>query len=347
MDTESATAAADEAPPELERDERIRVVLHGKAAAEDSIRDAVLRLRDEGYTVEVRVTWEAGDTIRMAQEAARDGVGAVVAGGGDGTLSEVVDGLLLEEKGRPRRRVGVMPYGTANDFAAACGIPRGDPLAALRIVAERRPRWIDIGRMGDRAFVNLATAGFGAEITHETSEELKGLLGGAAYLLTGLTRFGGITAHRARLTAPDFQWEGPLYGLAVGNGRLAGGGFAVCPGALLDDGLLDVALLPELPLGELLPVLTGFMGDDPGAAPAEGLIRLRVPWLEVTAPEGLHVNLDGEPLLGTAFRFEVMHRVLPFCLPDGAPVVRDRTKPTGVLIRDLVRAKLGREAGAG
>ena len=206
--TDDADAAAEERPALVE-DERIRIILHGKAAGVDAIRDAVLALRHEGHTIEVRVTWEAGDTIRMAQEAVRDGVGALVAGGGDGTLSELVDGLLLEEEdGRPRRGIGVLPYGTANDFATACGIPRDDPLAALGLVAQRRPRLIDIGRLGDRAFVNVATAGFGATVTNETPEDLKRLLGGAAYLLTGLTRFGAIGAEHGRFVAPDFEWEG-------------------------------------------------------------------------------------------------------------------------------------------
>ena len=331
------TGAAPEPAPavELVEDERLRIVLHGKAAAAEAIRDAVETLRAEGEAVEVRVTWEAGDTIRLSQEAVRDGVGAIVAGGGDGTLSEVVDGLLLEEEdGLPRRMVGVMPYGTANDFATACGIPRGDPLAALRIVAARRPRRIDVGRLGDRAFVNLATAGFGAAITNETPEELKSVLGGAAYLLTGLTRFGGIGAERGRLRAPGFEWEGRFLGLAVGNGRLAGGGFAVCPDALVDDGLLDVALLPEVPAGDLLQVLAGFMGDDREAVREEVIYR-RVPWLEIDAPDGLHVNLDGEPIQGTAFRFEAMPALLPFCLPEGAPVLggglrRGSTRPGAV-----------------
>ena len=314
-------AAAEGERPALVRDGRIRIILHGKAAAVDAIRDAVLAHRHAGHTVEVRVTWEAGDTIRMAQEAVRDGVGAIVAGGGDGTLSEVVDGLLLEEEGRrPRRGVGVLPYGTANDFAAACGIPRDDPLAALGLVTGGRPRWIDVGRLGDRAFVNVATAGFGATITNETPEDLKRLLGGAAYLLTGLTRFGAIGAEHGRLAAPDFDWEGSFYGLAVGNGRLAGGGFAVCPDALLNDGLLDVALLPEVPVGDLLRVLGGFLGDDPDAV-RDGVVYLRTPWLEVTAPGGLHVNLDGEPIDGTAFRFEAMPRLLPMFLPPTAPLV--------------------------
>jgi lipid kinase YegS len=324
MDAVGADEAgpADEERPALVDDERIRIVLHGKAAGVEAIRDAVLALRHEGHAVEVRVTWEAGDTIRMAQEAVRDGVGALVAGGGDGTLSELVDGLLLEEEGgRPRRGVGVLPYGTANDFATACGIPRDDPLAALRLVAEGRPRLIDVGRLGDRAFVNVATAGFGATVTHETPDDLKRLLGGAAYLLTGLTRFGGIGAEHGRFLAPGFGWEGNFYGLAVGNGRLAGGGFAVCPDALLDDGLLDVAILPEVPVGDLLHVLGGFLGDDPEAVRDE-VIYLRVPWLEVTAPpRGLHVNLDGEPIDGTAFRFEAMPRRLPFFLPPSAPLV--------------------------
>src|SRR4051812_32914717 len=113
----------------------IRVIAHGKAAHDEALRAAVLALRDRGHAVDVRVTWEAGDAVRFARETVRDGVEAVAAAGGDGTLHEVLQGLLAD--GAPgTTALGVIPLGTANDFARACGIPVGDPATALEIIAQ-------------------------------------------------------------------------------------------------------------------------------------------------------------------------------------------------------------------
>src|SRR5262245_23027398 len=120
----------------VSHDRVIRVIVHIKAANSPELRAAVHTLRQEGHRVEVRVTWEPGDAARLARGARRDGVATVAAAGGDGTLNAVINGRY--EPGRPLPcSVGVVPLGTANDFAAACHIPLGDPLAALRLVAER------------------------------------------------------------------------------------------------------------------------------------------------------------------------------------------------------------------
>ena len=102
---------------------RIRILLNGKKAALDPVRDAIYRARADG-PVEVRTTWEKGDVHRLVQEALAEGCKRLVAGGGDGTVKEVTDALMhLQQEDRPE--VAILPLGTANDFATACGIPDG------------------------------------------------------------------------------------------------------------------------------------------------------------------------------------------------------------------------------
>ena len=113
----------------------LRLILHGKAAGVPEIRQAVEAVRNRGHRLDVRVTWEAGDSIRYAKEAAADGVETVVAGGGDGTLNEVAAGVV-DGSGPPSCCLGLLPLGTANDFAKACGIPVDNPEAALMLAAE-------------------------------------------------------------------------------------------------------------------------------------------------------------------------------------------------------------------
>jgi lipid kinase YegS len=262
----------------------------------------------------------------MAWEAAA-GIEAVVAGGGDGTINEVVSGVV-DGSGRPSTAVGVLPLGTANDFARGCGIPVDDPLAALDLVANHDPKPIDLDHISGRCFVNLATGGFGTRITVETPPDVKRVLGGVSYLVTGLTRFNDIKADQGRVVGPDFSWEGSFYALGVGNGRQAGGGVKLCPEALLNDALFDVVILPDIPQQKRSALFSALVKEGLPAIERE-VVQCRVPWLEVSVPSGLYINLDGEPIHGTEFRFEIRERWIPFHLPEQAPLaspLNDRMK---------------------
>src|SRR5258707_5220607 len=108
------------------RSKRVHLILNGKVAGNDALRSAVARQRAAGHRIEVRVTWEMGDARRFVSEAGERDL--VVAAGGDGTLNEVLHGLMdLSKAERPT--LGIVPLGTANDFASGCGIPREPPKA--------------------------------------------------------------------------------------------------------------------------------------------------------------------------------------------------------------------------
>jgi YegS/Rv2252/BmrU family lipid kinase len=140
------------------RSKRARLILNGKVAGSDVLRAAVAWQRALRHRIEVRVTWERDDARRFASEAGE--VDLVVAAGGDGTLNEVVHGLMdLSEAIRPI--LGIVPLGTANDFAIGCGIPR-DPRKALALCMKGDGVPIDVGRANDHWFINAASSGFGA-----------------------------------------------------------------------------------------------------------------------------------------------------------------------------------------
>ena len=302
---------------------RWRLILNGKSAGDDAVREAVSALRDSGVRLDVRVTLEGGDAERYVAEAIADGVDVVIAGGGDGTLSEVATTLAhRDESAEALPALALLPLGTANDFASACGIP-ADPEAVLRLVRDGAAVPMDLLKLDANGqthwAANLASGGFGTEVTTETHEGLKKLLGGLAYVVTGLSKLGRIEPQRARLRGPGFAWEGEFIALGIGNGRQAGGGQALCPEALIDDGLLDVTVVPPLQ-GELLATVGTALAAGKDAALDGVAVRRQLSWIEIEAPQTLTLNLDGEPVQAMAFRIQCMPKRLRMHLPVDCPL---------------------------
>lgn len=302
---------------------RWRLILNGKSAGDDDLREAVGALREDGIMLDVRVTWEDGDAERYVAEAIRDGVDTVIAAGGDGTLSEVATTLAHRDgPADTLPSLGLVPLGTANDFATAAGIP-DEPLPALQLVREAAPAPVDLLRIdaedGPHWCANLASGGFGTEVTVETDEGLKKMLGGLAYLITGVAKLGRIEPVAARVRGPEFEWQGDFIALGIGNGRQAGGGQALCPDALIDDGLLDLTIVPELS-GEVAATVGTLVKDGKHAALDRVATRARLPWVELEADQSLILNLDGEPVQSRRFRIECVPGRIRMHLPTACPL---------------------------
>jgi len=298
----------------------IRIILHGKAAGDIRLRTAVHALREGGQVVEVRVTWEPGDAVRLTREAVADTapekIYCVVAGGGDGTINEVF--ATAHAAGLPEGcSLGLIPLGTANDFAHSAGVPTGDIAAALRIAASAPPRWIDVGLLNGRLFVNLVSSGFGSRVTVETDPKLKQRLGGLAYGITGISHFAELSENQGLFRADGFSWEGHFLALAIGNGRQAGGGIPLCPNAMIDDGLLDLMILPTMDHATRMDAFSHLLREGASGIRAK-LVTTRSPWIEYESVHDLNVNLDGEPAVLKRFRVECLRRALPVRLGENA-----------------------------
>ncbi|RLE32248.1 MAG: lipid kinase YegS [Acidobacteria bacterium] len=296
----------------------VRVILNGKGAANPQVRAAVNRIRDEGQPMEVRCTWEGGDAAHFAQEAIGDGIEVLVAGGGDGTIHEVVNGLMTAQS-RPELALGVLPLGTANDFARGCGIPL-EPYEALKLAIGGAPVAIDVPSANGVFFANVASGGFGAEVTVGTPSELKRAIGGGAYALVGIVTAAKMTPYSGNFTAAGESGKGSFIALAVGNARQAGGGFQVTPKALLDDGLLDLMILADFQTKDLGLVLNEFQDF---ANTNNRFVHFRqAPGFEMEIPGKLPINLDGEPYRWDRIHFEVRPKALLVVLPEGCPLIR-------------------------
>ncbi|MDZ7853630.1 MAG: lipid kinase YegS [Halomonas sp.] len=293
-----------------------RLILNGKAAQLPAVREAVYTRRKAGDNIEVSVTWEQGDAACMAEQAGRDGVERVIVGGGDGTVNEVVNGLMrLSSEQRPI--LGILPLGSANDLATSLGLPMACE-SALASALHLPEQYVDVPRLDDWHYLNMATCGFGAEITSSTPKALKRLLGGGAYSLIGAFKAWGFRHYPGVLHWEDGERRAEVFMLAIGNGRQSGGGQALTPKATLDDGLLDVLLLHDVTsLARLRD-----MRHELASRPARGryVDAFRTDWLALEANEELPVTLDGEPVHRRGFKVAISPAALALAAPQGCPL---------------------------
>ncbi|MBA2660977.1 MAG: lipid kinase YegS [Bradymonadaceae bacterium] len=298
----------------------LRLLLNGKSCDRDDVREAVALAREQGVVIEVRVLWEDGDTLRYTQEAAAAGVQRLVAAGGDGTLNEVVNALMqLDDAQRPI--LGVLPLGTANDFATACAVP-ASLFAALMIAAKSPPRPIDVLQINERYCLNVASIGFGAEVTANTPAELKAAFGGAAYALMAAAMALNFQPKRVAVSMDAFCEPVIAVVPCIANGRLAGGGKLVAPNALLDDGLLDVFVVHRFELQDVAGLIQDLRDL---SSEGEFVSYHQAPWIEIDSAELFAVNLDGEPICEQTLRAQVVGHAIRFAAPPDCPLLSPTT----------------------
>jgi diacylglycerol kinase (ATP) len=263
-------------------------IVHGARADFPELRHVVSWVRRRGHAVELKITWEAGDGAYLAAEAASRGTDVVIACGGDGTLNEVVNGLDGREI-----PLGVVPLGTANDFARQTGIPE-DADHAMDVILRRKPVRIDTASMNGRRFVNVSTGGVGAEATAETPADFKASLGPLAYAITAVRKLAGSEARRASFVSTGFALDTEFLAFAVGSARVTGGGTIMTPDASVTDGLLDLCVIEAMSRRDFARLAMSVKRGEHLGLP--GVHYAQLPWLKVTGEEPLTVNLDGESL---------------------------------------------------
>lgn len=225
---------------EMNRADRAALVVNtaarSGAEAYDSARRLLVRLG-----VPIVATHPVNDPSRLGEvvaQVAADGCDLIVLGGGDGTLSTALDHLV-----RHRATLGVLPLGTANDLARTLQIPT-NLSAACEVIAHGKVVDIDLGLVGERHFLNVASLGLSVAVTQDLTPGLKQRLGPFAYPVAMLRTYRDHVPFEASLEFPDSDHEplrfDDLLQVAVGNGRYYGGGNAVSPTAGIDDQKLDV-----------------------------------------------------------------------------------------------------------
>jgi len=295
------------------------------AGSRDRARTAeriVEALAELGWDLEVRRTEARGDATLLATDAARRRLPFVLVAGGDGTLNEVIQGLVGSTTA-----VGVVPVGTVNVWARELALPR-DPVEAAREQVLGQVRRIDLGRANGRYFLLMAGLGFDAEAVHAVEGEPKRRFGPIAFFVVGLLaalRTSG-TDLRVRADGASFETSAALG--TIGNTRLWAGAVRITHHATAADGLLDVCFFPGRSLWRKMwhlgLVLIGRHHIDPDVT------YMQVREILIVGRWPMPFQVDGEPFGTTPARVEVVPGAILALVGNGtSPVVADA--PTEVL----------------
>jgi YegS/Rv2252/BmrU family lipid kinase len=291
---------------------KVQVVLNPYAnrwGAKARLPEIEAALQKAGLDYDVVLTTESINGTALAKTAVSQNYDAVIAAGGDGTISEVANGLITAvAEDKPTLPLGILPVGSANDLAKMMGIPL-DLTRAATLIAHGHTKQFDAGRIQydgqTHYFDNNSAIAMEPMITLEHIK-INRVSGEARYYLALLKGIIKLKAWHMSIKWDDGAYVGPTYLLSVCNGPRTGG-MIIAPGALMDDGYFDIVLAPEVPKTKVINVLLKLTKGTHIDHPAITFTRTKT--LKITSEPGTPLHADGEILSESAK--EITYALLP------------------------------------
>lgn len=284
---------------------RALLIVNPLAGKGRGVADSQRALTSAGIDFDLAVTAHRGNATELAAQARLDGRDLVIAAGGDGTVHEVVNGLLSDGGGRSPA-LGMLPVGSGCDYARTFEIPT-DLMAAAQVIASGHDSLVDVGEamvttdhgQRRRIFVNIAEAGVGAEVVHRASR-LPRFLGPAMYFTAFWTALPGFKP--PAVTSDSSTWPAVM-NVVVAVGKVFGGGMRIAPEADPRDGLFDVQFHHGTKLDYVLGIAKVYRGTH---LPHPRIVERRLSELSVESQTPMMVEADGEVLGTTPASFRVL-----------------------------------------
>ena len=284
----------------------------GRAKMRTELLRVVETLSSGGYTVTVYPTKTRGDATDYVSNLSENEYERIVVCGGDGTLNEVITGLM---KSGLHITLGYIPSGTLNEWSSGLGIARSIPKAAEDINTGKKIQ-LDIGRFGDRYFSYTASFGAFTDASYSAPQDIKNVLGQAAYFFEGIKSLGNIKPVRLKFKTEEREIEGDFLFGAVSNSMSVGGIVKFDESAVkLNDGRFEVLLIrnPDNIL-KLQPIIDGILKRD---FDREGIEFFTTESITVTGGDGLSWTLDGEYAEGKdEIVISNMHKAIELIVPQ-------------------------------
>ncbi len=264
-----------------------------------------------GLDYEVAFTRAPGDGVFLAKEGIEKGFDILVAVGGDGTINEVIKGIIQEDMGH-KIYLGIIAAGTGNDLVRTLNIPQNIS-AAVEVLQKANVQIIDMGRVNGDYFINVVGVGFDGAIAYEVNHNVKWLKGTAAYLYGVLKVLFQYKSPQMRIQIDDLILEGKYILVAIANGKYYGGGMMIAPGAEIDDGQFEIVVVEDVDKLEVLKVLPTIFKGNHIKHPAVRVYHGKKVYLH--SPEKVLIQADGE-LKGTLpMGFELKSQALSVLIP--------------------------------
>jgi diacylglycerol kinase (ATP) len=292
---------------------RLTILLNpaaGRRRARRRFSQALEVLRSSGVNPEIEESRSPEHLVELARRAADARPDAVVSAGGDGTHHYVINGLVGSDV-----PLGILSLGSGNDFATGLGVP-ADPRAAAEALLHGVPRSIDLARVGPAVYGCIAGAGFDSVVTRFANEQVHWVHGSPAYAWAILRCLKFYRPHALEIRSNGRDFSGDVIFVTIGNSVSYGGGVKMAPRALLDDGLLDVCVVPAMSKLELLRWV-------PSAYRGEHLAHPRIDYFQTSSvtlasPSRLELFGDGEFIQELPATIEVAPKALRVIVPEKA-----------------------------
>jgi YegS/Rv2252/BmrU family lipid kinase len=294
----------------------VAIVLNGIALRKKFFFNKILAALHAVAHVKVYETRSAGDGIFRSKQAVEQGYPLILAAGGDGTVNQVVQGIM-EYYGRMSSlpAMGIIPLGSGNDFARTLGI-RTNPIRLVESLSKPQLRWVDVGRitrlspagLQPKYFINIADAGMGPEVVKRVLDSGRPWGSVAAYYAAILKTFFTYKPTEMEVRTPLWQWKGKARVVAVTNGKYFGNGLCIAPDAQPDDGVLHCTIVGDVSVKDF--VVQNFRLRSGKRIQHPKVSYHETEWVEIYAQHAAYLEADGEWAGALPVRIDLLRKSL-------------------------------------
>jgi diacylglycerol kinase (ATP) len=278
---------------------RIAIILNGISRKKEKFYHHVLPALKQHFPIEVFETQFANHAIQLAEDAATKGFDIILSAGGDGTLNQVVNGIVRSSVSITPT-LGIIPLGSGNDFAGTMNIT-GKPDQLLQLLKQNKPQPIDVGKIScldkegkslDKYFINVCSLGMGPATVHRLERMPRWIGPGFRYFVSVLNTFFTHPTEKFEVRTPEWTWKGSARVVTIANGKSFGNKIYIAPDARPDDRIFSTFIATDMPLLKFLFVLQTIKLKK--HAHDDRVIYSTAKELEITSPDPAWIEAEGE-----------------------------------------------------
>ncbi len=249
--------------------------------------DNIIKLHQEVGLIVVPYRIQKGKDLAEALDIIDETYSYILIAGGDGTVDSLVNAMKNKNINIP---IGILPVGTANDFGKFINMPN-DIEEACKQILSSKPVAVDVGKINEKYFINVASSGLFTDVSQKTDVNLKNTIGKLAYYLKGLEELPNFRKLKIKLSSKECDYDGEMYLLLVFNGKTAGN-FNLATEAEVTDGKLDVIIFKAIQIIELIPLFIKLLKGE--HLDSDKVVYFKTDDLYMESPEDIVTDIDGE-----------------------------------------------------